>query len=95
MYTSDALLYTRGILIPRLLGVRNYLNNYFAMYTRLTLPYTRGTRIPHLLGLGNYLNNYFAMYNRLPRSCIQAELATPAYLGLRIIVIIILRYINV
>ena len=22
--------------IPRLLGVRNYLNNYFAIYTRLT-----------------------------------------------------------
>ena len=24
--------------IPRVLGVRNYLNNYFAMYKRLTLP---------------------------------------------------------
>ena len=27
---SDALPYTRGSLIPRLRGVRNYLNNYFA-----------------------------------------------------------------
>ena len=34
--TSDALPYTRGTCIPRLRGVRNYLNNYFAMFTRLT-----------------------------------------------------------
>ena len=33
---SDALQYTRGTRIPRLLGVTNYLNNYFAMYIRLT-----------------------------------------------------------
>ena len=33
---SDALPYTRGARIPRLRGVRNYLNNYFVMYTRLT-----------------------------------------------------------
>ena len=33
---SDGLPYTRGTRIPFLLGVRNYLNNYFAMYTRLT-----------------------------------------------------------
>ena len=26
-----------GTRIPSLLGVRNYLKNYFAMYTRLTL----------------------------------------------------------
>ena len=32
----DALPYTRGTRIPRLLGVRNYLNNYFTMYKRLT-----------------------------------------------------------
>ena len=54
---------TRGIRIPRLLGVRNYLNYYFIMYMRLTLPYTRGTRILHLPGVRNYLNNYFATYN--------------------------------
>ena len=34
--TSDALPYTRTTRIPRLLQVRNYFNNYFAMYTRLT-----------------------------------------------------------
>ena len=33
---SDAVPYKRGTRIPRLLGVRNYLNNYFAMYKRLT-----------------------------------------------------------
>ena len=33
---SDTLPGTRGTRIPRLLGVRNYLNNYFAMYTRPT-----------------------------------------------------------
>ena len=33
---SDALAYTRGSHIPRLLGGRNYLNIYFDMYTRLT-----------------------------------------------------------
>ena len=36
MYMSDALPYRRGTRIPHLLGVRNYLNNYFVMYTRLT-----------------------------------------------------------
>ena len=34
---SDALSYTRGTHIPRVLGVRNYLKNYFAIYKRLTL----------------------------------------------------------
>ena len=33
---SEALPYTREIHIPRLLEVKNYLNNYFAMYTCLT-----------------------------------------------------------
>ena len=33
---NDVLSYTRGTRIPRLLGDRNYLNNYFANYTRLT-----------------------------------------------------------
>ena len=28
--------HTRGTRIPRLLNVRNYLKNYFAMYKRLT-----------------------------------------------------------
>ena len=32
----DALPYTGGTHIPRLLGVQNYLNNYFAMNTCLT-----------------------------------------------------------
>ena len=31
----DELPYTRGIRIPRLLGVKKYLNNYFAMYNCL------------------------------------------------------------
>ena len=33
---SDALPYTRGTRIPRLLGDWNSLNNYFDMYTHLT-----------------------------------------------------------
>ena len=36
MYTRVALPYTRGTRIRHPLGVRNYLNNYFAMYTLLT-----------------------------------------------------------
>ena len=33
---SDALPYTHGTRLPRLLGLRDYINNYFAMYKRLT-----------------------------------------------------------
>ena len=36
MYKRLTLLYTRGTRIPPLLGVRNYLYNYFVMYKRLT-----------------------------------------------------------
>ena len=36
MYTRMTLPYTRETRLHRLLGVRNYLNNYFAIYTRLT-----------------------------------------------------------
>ena len=32
---SDALPFTRKARIPRLLGVGNYLNNYFPLYLRL------------------------------------------------------------
>ena len=39
-----ALPYMRGTRIARLLGVKHYLKNYFAMYTRLTL-----SRIPEEL----------------------------------------------
>ena len=48
------------------------------------VPYMRGTRIPRLLVVRNYLNNYFA-YKRLTRSRIGVELASLAYLWLRII----------
>ena len=57
--------------------------------------YTRGTHIPRLLGVSNYLNNYFAMYTHLTRSRIRVELASRTFLGLRIMRIIILRFINV
>ena len=36
MYTRLMILYTRGTRIPRLLKVKNYSNNYFAIYPRLT-----------------------------------------------------------
>ena len=85
VYASDALPYMRGTRIPRFLGVRNQLNNYFAMYTRMTLPYTRETRLHRLLGVRNYLNNYFAIYTRLTRSHIHADVESLANLGLRII----------
>ena len=38
---SDTFPDTRGTRMPRLLGVRNYLNNYLAMYKRLTRSGTR------------------------------------------------------
>ena len=73
--------YTRETRIPCLLGVRNYF-----CYKRLDqLPYTRGTRIPPLLGFKNYLNNYVTIYRRLTRSLIRVEVASPAYLRLKII----------
>ena len=86
MYRSDALPYTRGTRTPRLLGMKNYLNNYFVMYkTSDALPNMRGTHLRRLLGVGNYLNNYFFMYTRLTRARIRVDLASPAYLGLGII----------
>ena len=77
---SDALPYTRGPLIPRLLGIWNYFNNYFAMYTRLTRSRI-GVELasPLLLGVRNYLNNYFAKYYRLTCSRIRVELTSAAY----------------
>ena len=71
--------YTRGTGIPRLLEVRNYLNNYFAMYTRLTRSRIRVD--PGLFGVRNYLNNYFAMYTRPTRARISAVLAPPPTWG--------------
>ena len=58
------------------------------------LPHTRETRIPRLLGVWNYLNNYFA-YKRLTRFRICVNHASPAYLRLKIIQIVILRCSNV
>ena len=76
----------RGTRVPRLLGVRKYLKNYFAIYIHSdTLPYMRGTRIPRVLGVRNYLKNYFAKYKRLTGSRIRLELASPACFGLGII----------
>ena len=50
---SDALPYRHGIRIPRLLGLKNYLHNYFTVYTRLTrfLIYAK-LEAPTNLGLG-------------------------------------------
>ena len=51
--TSEALPYTRGTRIHRLLGVWNYLNNNFAMYKRLTRSRIRVELVsPVYLGLG-------------------------------------------
>ena len=45
--------YKRETRSPRVLGVRNYLNNYIAMYTRLTRFCTRvELASPAYLGLG-------------------------------------------
>ena len=62
---SDTFPDTRGTRIPRLLGVKNYLNN----------------NLPRLLGVRNYLNNYFAMYTRLTCSHIRLQLASPPTWG--------------
>ena len=48
----------------------------------------RRTRIPRLLGVRNYLNNYFA-YKGLTCTRIHVGLPSPAFMGLRIIQIII------
>ena len=58
------------------------------------LPYCRVTRIHRLLEVRNYLNIYFSMYTRLTRSHIYADLASPTYIWLRIMKIIILVCIN-
>ena len=79
---SDALPYMRGIRIPRLLGVRYYLNNYYAMYTCLKRSrISEETRIPRQLGVSNYSNDYFALSERLTRSRIRVELASPPTWG--------------
>ena len=54
MYTSFTRFpYTRGTRVYPLLGVRTYLNNYFAMYTRLTRSRIRvELAYPAYLGLG-------------------------------------------
>ena len=57
--------------------------------------YTHGSRIPRPLGVRNYLNNSFTMYKRVTRSRIRVELASPAYLGLGTIEIIILAFTHV
>ena len=50
---SYALPYTPGTRIPRLLGIKNYLNNYFAMYPQLTRsPIRVELATPASLGLG-------------------------------------------
>ena len=82
---------SRRTRIPRLRGVLNYLNNFFAMYTRLRTPvYAWNSHFPPTW-FRNYLNNYFAMYKRLTRSRVHVELASFVYLGLGIIQIIIFK----
>ena len=81
---SEALPYTRRTRIPRVLGVKNYLNNYFTVCKRLTRSRIHdelASPLP-LLGIRNYLNTYFAMYKRLTHSRIRVELASPVYMGL-------------
>ena len=76
----------RGIRTPRLLVVRNYLNNYFShVYMSDAIPYMCEIRIPRLLGVRVYLNDYFGMYRRLTCSHIYVELAIPTNLWLGII----------
>ena len=83
---ADVLPYTCGTRSPRLLGVRNYLNNYFAMCKRLTHSRIRvELAAPRLVGVSNYLNKYFARCTCLTRCPIQADLASNTYLGLGII----------
>ena len=83
--------YTGGTRIPRLLGVRYYLNNYFANYTHVKHSLIRvELAFPAYWGSRNYVINYFAMYKRLMHSRRLVEHASPAYLGLGTIKIIIL-----
>ena len=59
------------------------------------LPYWRRICTFRLHVVENYLINYLALYVRLTRSRTRVELASPAYLGLRIILIIILTRLRV
>ena len=79
-------MYTHRTRIPRLLRVRNYLNNYFALYKRLTRSRIHADlAFPAYLGFGIIYIIILAMYTRLTRSRIRVELVSPAYLGLGII----------
>ena len=50
----DSFLVPPGTRIPRLLGVKNYLSNYFAMFILLTLSLLRGELpSPDYFGIGN------------------------------------------
>ena len=70
-------MYIRGTRISRLLGVKDYLNNYFAMYKRLTSShiYVELASLTYL-GLGIF---EIIMYTRLTTSRIRVEVASPAY----------------
>ena len=86
-------MYTRGTRIFRLLGVRNYLNNYFA-YKRLTRSRICGELESHAyLGLGIIEITILTVKVNAPR--IRVKLASFAYSGLKIIYIIILPCIKV
>ena len=49
------------------------------------LAYMHGSHIPRLRGVRNYFNNSFVMYTHVTCSRIRLDLASPAYLELRII----------
>ena len=74
--------YTGGTPIARLLGVRNYLNNYFVIYTRLTC-----SRIcvelasPGYMGFGFHLIINLIPHDHLCDFLFYVELAFPGYLG--------------
>ena len=55
---TDARRYTGGTGIPRLRGVKNYLNHYFAMYACLAR-YRMRVKVasPAYTGFHHYLNN--------------------------------------
>ena len=64
-----------------LLGVRNYLNNYFAMYTRLTRSVYGWYSHPPTQWGYELLKNYFVLYARMTCSDLRVEQASPAYSG--------------
>ena len=74
-----------GTRIPRILGIRNYLKNYFAMYKRLTRSRIQVELTSPPAWSYKLFEKLFFMYKLLTHSRIRVQLASRVYLRLEII----------